>query len=272
MIRVRLSGNHSSVHAGCGAVWTVLRDTVQRAGYELVEPEADFDLLVVNGEGSMHHGSSGFHRKMRELAHALECGKRGCLVNSVWQDNPNDYDRVLTALDLITVREVHSHRDLLEHHGLEAQIVPDLSLACPIEPDVPPIDFGGQTVVTDFFSKEFQHFVRMTGGRLCSYPYLDLARGNWGTTVQSLSTAGLLLTGRQHAVYAACVARTPFLALEGNTHKTQGLMATAGVSVPVFSSPQALMTEVNRAGRYKAELEKLFDWCAARPRWKLSLH
>lgn len=271
MLRVRLSGDHSSLHAGCRAVWTALRESVRSGGFELVAQETDFDLLVVNGEGSMHHGSSGFHRKMRELARSLELGKRACLVNSVWQSNPNDYDRVLNELDLITVREVHSQQDLLLRHGVESDVVPDLSLCCPLQPDLPAIDFAGQTVVTDFFSREWKHFVRMTGGQLSAHSYFDLTRGNWGTAVASLSTAGLLLTGRQHAVYAACVARTPFLALEGNSHKIQGLMATAGVAIPVFSSPLDLISEVKHADQYRDEYQKLFDWCASRPTWQLAV-
>lgn len=60
---------------------------------------------------------------------------------------------------------------------------------------------------------------------------------SWRRAVASLN----LITGRQHAVYAACKARIPFAASEGNTHKIRGLIKTAGVEIPIAS----LITDVD---------------------------
>jgi polysaccharide pyruvyl transferase WcaK-like protein len=41
---------------------------------------------------------------------------------------------------------------------------------------------------------------------------------------------GLIVTGRFHMVCLAMLARTPFIALEGNTHKIEGVLADANLS------------------------------------------
>jgi polysaccharide pyruvyl transferase len=45
-----------------------------------------------------------------------------------------------------------------------------------------------------------------------------------------ISGASLIVTGRFHMVCLAMLARTPFIALPGNTHKTEGLLEDANLS------------------------------------------
>ena len=173
----------------------------------------------------MHHGSPQFHRKMKLLRRAVDAGKPAFLVNSVWQSNPPDYDDVLRQLSSISVRENHSRDDLWERHGVNARVLPDISMFARLPCFSFRQNFRSQPALTDFYFAKGERF----GQALELFPdaeYLKFDKMSWGRAIASIRTASYLITGRQHGVYAACRARVPFAASEGNTHKIRGLIAS----------------------------------------------
>jgi hypothetical protein len=80
--------------------------------------------------------------------------------------------------------------------------------------------------------------------------------------VASLRTASYLITGRHHAVYAACVARVPFVASEGNTHKIRGLIASADADILVAETPEEIPAVLAANLARPEEYERLFAWIA----------
>ena len=70
---------------------------------------------------------------------------------------------------------------------------------------------------------------------------------------------------------AACKARTPFLALAGNTHKIEGIVATAGVDIPVFRDFAKLRTAMDEAEAWQSRYAPLFDWFERQQPWQLAL-
>lgn len=265
-LRVRILGDHSAYHCGSAAVMEVLNSRIGAAA-RIVSAEEPYDVLVINGEGSMHHRSTAHVGKMEAAREAQALGRPWHLVNSVWQEN-GDADRALMATAAsITLREVLSQQALQRDLGIEGQVLPDLSWLCEIDEEAPFTDHGGATVVSDFYSVEFGNFVRMTGGPFARMPWIDMKAASWSSLVLSLRTARLLVTGRHHAVYAACKARIPFVALAGNTHKIEGLIASAGVDIPVCRHPSELPAAVKAARARQAEYAALFDWLDAQPRW-----
>lgn len=262
-MRARLEGNHSTrKHCGCTAVWNSLERLATQNGWRVVTGD-DFDALIVNGEGSMHHSSSTWHRKMQMLAKAVDAGKPAYLVNTVWQENGADYDRILRRLSGVWVREVESQRDLRERHGVDASVSPDISIFHRPRPWLGVRDFRGAAVMTDFWCDEFRNFAFPRTDGLEGMKQITMA-GRWGAFVASLKTAAFLATGRHHAVYAAIVARTPFAAMEGNTHKIAGIMKTAGVNIPVARNLAELPDVIRSIDCNRGEYEKLFNWMAAR--------
>jgi hypothetical protein len=265
MPRIRLAGDHSSYHCGSAAVMQAIRAELSRHG-EIVNSD-DFDILVVNGEGSMHRGGGAFRDKMRLIEAAVSAGRPAYLINSVWQDNPHDFDTALAKCRQIVVREVLSQRDIARH-GVTAEVMPDLSYFAPV-PSGDAVDFKGGVVMTDFLSREFGSFVRLRSRWAERFPFVDLRAMDWATLVRSLRTARLLVTGRHHAVYAACKARTPFLALAGNTHKIEGILATAGSDIPVFRRFAQLRVAMDEAENWRPRYERLFDWFETQKPWRL---
>lgn len=258
-MKVKLSGDHSAYHCGCQAVWEVLTGAVLRNGGEVVA-HGDYDVLIVNGEGSMHHGRPTFHRKMQELKAALEAGKRAYLVNSVWHSNPPDYDNVLTQLSGVCVREAASARDLLERHGVAAKVCLDFSYFRDVS--APSDEEGEREIeyVTDYLDPSIGNFAPMPEEFVNRRQLLTLSSLNWDDTVSMLRGGRLLVTGRHHAVYAACRARCPFAAIEGNSHKIAGLVRMSETSIPVAEDISELPYVIDWARSHPEEFERLFDW------------
>ncbi len=205
------------------------RQLAQKA--EIVEDMELCNVVVMNGEGTMHHGTPGFHVKMRQLARAQAQGCRTFLVNTVWQDNPLIYDDVLAKLDGLITRGEASGLDLRVNHGMTSISGPDLSYFETIDENAPVFDWSGKTIVTDFWSQELD-FAWLSASFAKDWIRADLQKISWSSLVRSLRTAELLVTGRHHAMYAAVKARLPFVPVRGNSHKFLDLFAENRAAIP----------------------------------------
>lgn len=267
--RIKLLGDHSEYHAGCTAVIDYLKRAIEPLG-SLVDGD-DYDTLVVNGEGSMHHDSKNFRLKMAALEEAVLARKPAYLVNSVWQSNSNEFDKILKALSGIAVREQASHDDLLSRHNVESLVRLDVSYWAEIDESAARCaDWKDGIVVGDFYSTEFENFVRWTGGPLLRHPYIDMSSVGWSSLVKGLRTASLLVTGRHHGVFAACRARTPFVSMWGNTHKIEGMVKMSGLPIPVCESPRELGAAIKWAKKNKSVYDDFFCWMDEQPRLRLA--
>lgn len=231
------------------------------AGYEWVEEsDPDYDLFIVNGEGTMHHATAGYHRRMRRLKDAVRKGRPAALLNSVWQSNDHSYDDLLPDLLSVQVRETLSAAEMASGHGFSPTVVPDLSYFAPIDPSADVPDWSGQIVVTDFYVAE----ERGWGTRYQDEAVVlaDMAAMSWSSFVLGLKRAKLLVTGRQHAVYAACKAEIPFFAVSSNSHKIEGLIASANAGIKVSRTIPPLRQALEQAEQDAPEFEKLFSYLA----------
>lgn len=266
--RVRLIGDHSDYHCGCAAVVDYLK--AQIAQVAVCVTHDDYDVLVVNGEGSMHHQSINYHKKIKEISRAISSGRPVYLINTVWQNNGIQAQTLMRQVKWIVMRESLSQQDLWQNCHLASEVRIDCSYWAALDPTAPVHDFQNATVVTDFYSQEFEQFVRINGGVYQKYSYVDLKQWQWSSLVSSLKTASLLVTGRHHAMYAACRARTPFVVLTGNTHKIEGLIAMSGLPIPVCQHPKELKAAIAWARKNRAVYDQLFDWMDAQPRLELA--
>lgn len=200
-----------------------------------------FDLVILNGEGTMHHNSI----RAQEYLHALNLAQRaGCktyMLNTVWQNMKNDFDHIIQKCDLVTVREIYSQQEI-KRHGVDAIVTPDLSYTV----DVPYKQFPHVKVY------EGQYFFRKQKA-IDEYPRIDIFKQSWDDIVNMLRHSDLLITGRHHEMYAACKANCRFVVRSGNTWKNEGLFASAGVDIP-YDIEGAL------SGKYDDQYEKLWKY------------
>lgn len=263
-MKVRLLGDHSNYHCGSAAAFQTIRAEVERH-CEIID-SGDFDTLVVNGEGSMHHNGGGHKSKMRDIQAALNKNRKVRLINSVWQENLAEHAELLRNCEEVVVREVLSQREL-ESQGVTSSIAIDQAYFAPIS-EAEVTDYCGEIVFTDFYSNEFGCFVKVNSRWAKQFRFIDMQAMSWSELVKSLSTSSLLVTGRHHAVYAACKARTPFVALAGNTHKIEGLIETSRTKVPMAFGFGEVKEMIERINDYLPAYTELFDWMERQRPWK----
>lgn len=261
-LRVRILGDHSKLHCGCKAVIDSLESAAKDRGWEVVKSYQPYDILIVNGEGSMHNSRKTFFKKMLVLQKAVNVGVPAYLLNTVWQNNSNEFDETLKKLTGITVREAKSQQELKEKHNIDAKVVIDASYFSHIDEKERIINFKGEPVKTDFY---FPGTKSWSQGEdiLKNIAYLSLENISWSSLVLSLRTCGYLITGRHHAIYAACKARIPFVASDSNTHKITGLIASSGANIPIARDPSEIGELITEIDKLMPEYEKLFNWMAS---------
>jgi len=111
--------------------WPVNRDWRKFRDY-LPEP-GTVDLILVNGEGSMHDG--GRRWRPQALADVAELAQQhfkvpAFLLNATFYNNPPTLYEKLHAFTGLWVRD-RASQALLAEHGLEADYAPDLTLSIP---------------------------------------------------------------------------------------------------------------------------------------------
>ena len=154
------------------------------------------DLVVVNGEGSIHHGN---FPELINIAESYPC----VLVNSVFEDVP--LNKNLKAFKYISVRESFSKTDM-EGHGVSPEIVPDL-----------------------IFAHDFQR-PEVTGDRIV----IDSIKASYGISphrpnaLELIGKSKEMVTGRFHGACLALMWGMDFSAYPSNTHKTIGMLTDAG--------------------------------------------
>jgi hypothetical protein len=235
-LRAIVFNDTSRFHHGCAAVVRQLHAELAAAGIEIVESVygntwrltrslpiwreesmAASDLIVINGEGTMHDDAPLAVFYLETIV-AGRGARKVALVNSLWQRMSPRLAALAREADLVVLREPASRRELGHPDAL---LMPDLSCySRPAWSRLEPTSFVKGT----FYGPAFR------GLELDAT--IDVTRDDWSVMVNRLRHARALLTGKHHEVMAACVARCPFVTPAIATHKIAGLAEYAGVALP----------------------------------------
>jgi len=275
MKKVLIFNDTRKYHHGCYKVMEYLHNDLKENGYTIlgsisgnsdVVPNVQMqfieaDLILINGEGTMHHNRVVPHQLLEILRSAKTLGKKTALINTVWQDMRLDQEMKEVLRDTyISVREVLSQQEL-EKDDIKSDIHLDLSYFNDV-PDQVELQYPKELVIGKFF---MQKDYRPKG-----INHIDIFKDDWNTVVNILRGTKWFVTGRHHELYASCKARCYFSALDGNTHKNVGLMKTAGVEIPI-ESPQLSHSRIpefiDKCKERKKEYDLLFDWMESQPKW-----
>ena len=246
MTKKVLINDTSNYHNGCKIVVEAIRQTYgfDKAYHTIDVLDIDYtqyDELIVNGEGTMHHNQRSAIRFLEALKSAQKFGLKTRLINTVWQEMLYDYDDVLQNCDEVIVREVNSFEEM-QKHGVNASIMPDMSYMI----DVPYQKYEHVTAYEgQYWKKKFKQHK--------DWPVIDIFNQDWNEIVNRLRHADLLITGRHHEMYAACKAKCRFLVVPGNTWKNEGLLKSANINIP-WDIDAVLR------GDYDSEYEKLWKY------------
>lgn len=271
-------------HLGCELTVRALLDGAARAGIavrrtwpvghpprpeELRRSVARCRLVLVNGEGTLHHDRPAARLLLEAAATAKAAGARVVLLNAVWHDNPS-LAGFLGAFDRIYVRESLSAGEA----GAGAVVVPDLMLA---GHRPPPRGTGQGMLVLDSVdagaSAGLARWARSHGApfRPMVHWWAGGPRGalrsarRWvaagGVALRrvaagEVAAAQLVVTGRFHGACLALLAGVPFVAVPSNTHKIEGLVADVGLE------PERFLCRAGPPGLARA-VAAMEQWLAA---------
>lgn len=189
----------------------------------LVEKIEACDAVVVNGEGTIHHGAG--QGLLALLAVAQSKKKITVLVNAVLQET-NGFDTVFAKLEDITVREPNSLYHL-KSRGYYGRVVPDSAFGARYSEAA--VGISGIAVTDCHPSRtDIRHILDTYVAQNESATRLPLQhaeiRNSWSALPSSIRNVDLLITGRHHGVYLALLAGIPFVALPSNTFKIEGAL------------------------------------------------
>lgn len=253
---VRLAAR-AGIEVADGWTWEAALDVIARGG-------GPFDLVIVNGEGSVHSDSRAAKR-IAQIATDLAGNSQlpAYLINATVEGNSSALDRDLGQFRLRFVRDAAS-RTRLARVGVAADVVHDLTLTAS---DLPRAGGRGSLLVTDASDQEATGRLIRIGqewqaraitlrtrppapacGRSARQMGFDLKRqlarlsplSPWSLRYGRASAspaflhrlandAGGIICGRYHAVCLALRMELPFVAIAGNTGKTGALLADAGL-------------------------------------------
>jgi polysaccharide pyruvyl transferase WcaK-like protein len=280
---VLLNDTAFAAHHGCRRVGAAIRHGLAKHGIVITastlagavwDEDPDMlhalkaaDLVVVNGEGTIHHGAEAGARLLRLLDHPVRQGRPVAFLNMLWQDNPAEWARQLTRADLVSVRDRRSQQ-VLGEAGIEAVFAPDFSFYLPVpergqERHAARVAFGDS--VSKSVSKELHDAYKAAAIPKCYLPIRasvrhepashraslkhrfdnlrhdvkarlrraldggEMTAPDADSYLSALGTCAFHITGRYHAVCFSISTATPFHAVASNSHKIEALLDDVGL-------------------------------------------
>lgn len=264
-------------HHGSALVSRRARELASEAGIELqtgcdwpsvekilARRAADFDVVIVNGEGSLHDNAKAAKAIARIGVWMQREGVPAYMINASEENNSAEVYRGIAQFRKVFVRDSASQKSL-KRVGIDSYVVPDLTLTA----DLPHSSGGERIFVTDscetgksnalmrIAARHSSHAVSLRavppvpvagsltrrvkfelkrlGSRLMpggAYA-LRYAQAHRSTDefidVLSRQARGIV-SGRYHGVCMAMRMHLPFLAVGSNTSKSSALLADCGLS------------------------------------------
>jgi polysaccharide pyruvyl transferase WcaK-like protein len=233
----------------------------------------DAHLVIVNGEGSLHHNRRNA-RRLLDICLQLQQSHPVAIINALWQDN--DAARWKPALKECTAvyaRDRRSRKQLVDI-GIEAGYAPDLTFYdCPhVSPPVHDRYACTDSVIADWTDFALAHckgapdmdFVTLFTRRLAYtrgtrdlsrrikyaiYPALSNrlririparyralchATDKTSELLTSIASARAICVARYHALCFALQQNRPFVAVPSNSHKSEALLEEVGLPHDIY--------------------------------------
>lgn len=292
-------------HFGCDRVMAVLeagltsrgvqiiaRSPVRHAWWDdaaLMRKIAEARLLVINGEGTLHHGGAQGEALMRLARHPVRGTKPLFLINALYQENPPDWGEALKAFTGLWARESRSAAAMSLATGRKVGFFGDLTLCgesilgadgsrsgvifgdsvkkkvsrrlaqlsstqpgCRLIPIVAELKTVRDRTGVAAFARRVENRL-VTAIDRWRYPALNLLPDQQAYA-EALRRAALHVTGRFHGLCFSVATGTPFVTLSSNSWKSEALIADAGLSPERLVSLDRLGPDLlNRDWAYSAQ-------------------
>ncbi|QJW84523.1 polysaccharide pyruvyl transferase family protein [Ramlibacter terrae] len=196
------------------------------------------DAVIVNGEGTFHHGRG--EDLLAFPAAAQRAARATFVLNALVQDMA-PYAPVFSACDAVITRDPVSFEQA-RALGARAHLLPDAFVLARFA------DGGtrapGNPVVTDYHGAAaggpgaiIDRLLHERDGGVTWFPLQSpIVSSRWRETVGFLRGASCIVSARHHGCYAAALAGRPFVVMASNSHKMQAFRAMTGDFVPYVES------------------------------------
>lgn len=225
------------------------------------------DVIIINGEGTLHHGAARAQPLLDIITSPLSANRPICLINALWQNNPQNWADIADQCAIVSVRDSQSAKELADAGVSNVRFIPDLSLTgtTGIERAAKPhgiivgdsVRYETRKLLAAQAQALGAHYIptKTLQSRLWTFPpaaavlwrvYNGIYSGKVPDFSMAkddhhyldiLSHAAGHITGRFHGVCLSILAQTPFLALTSVTSKVQTLIADAGLDQSRVISP-----------------------------------
>ncbi|MEO8241520.1 MAG: polysaccharide pyruvyl transferase family protein [bacterium] len=267
-------------HFGCDRVMDLLDGNLARRGVQVIAQSpvrhawwedaallgkiAEADILVINGEGTLHHGARQGEALIKLADHPARAGKPLYLINALYQENPAHWDAALRSFNGIWARDSRSARAMSAAVGREVGHFADLTLCDGF--------IGGAAerqgvVLGDSVKKKVTRKLAALSRKVEGATLVPIVRDlksvrdrkglsaslrraeNWITETfwtlrypgfrllpdqaaygQVLGQAKLHVTGRFHGACFSVATQTPFVTLTSNSWKIEAMIGDCGLS------------------------------------------
>jgi exopolysaccharide biosynthesis predicted pyruvyltransferase EpsI len=214
-----------------------LQDTLNRLQMQEYEPKVlsemigRNDIILINGEGSLHHHPRIATQFFPLIMRIIPQNKKIALINALWQKmDYKDIKQHIRKIDIISFRESLSYDDFHKNFKHKnTRVVPDLIFYNNFN-DINKIGYSDSVnkKIRDTFKRQGNY---MPLNFIDSGTYLhptQLTYPSLQAYILWVKSLDLLITGRFHGVCLSVLANTPFLAYESNSHKIRGLLKDLG--------------------------------------------
>lgn len=211
------------------------RKAILESESSVKEAVRDANLVVVNGEGTMHRGNKIMENIVRICARCPSV-----LINTVWEKMFTSTTDYVNLFSLIAVRESYSYREVVKFvDKKKVMLIPDAIFYPKVEK--PEIIVGYGDSVLDY--------LRLNLSEQKNYFPMELVatKPDWDAYITWLRGLNLYVTGRFHGVCAAALAGTPFVAFPSNSHKVEGLLTDMGCQELLIDRQSSALDKKQRA-------------------------
>lgn len=283
MKAILLNDTHSGRHIGCELVIRNTHALCRQHGIEIThsvktkeahQAEAliasllqENDLVLLNGEGTLHDDKSRALSLLKLAAIAKQAGLKTVLYNALWSNNPIG-QQYLPCFDLIFCRDSESANEIRKlHPTLDVQVVPDMIFATQWDELSRPR--ASMALVTDSVKKKHcyqlakfavrnrlpfapmgtgfhervnsAYFLKWRLTRRCHYVHnqLDSAK----SFIEKIQASRSVITGRFHTACLAFLLQTPVCCISSNTRKIETLYSDFGLSSDLIGQSISSLAE-----------------------------
>ena len=254
------------------------------------------DLIIVNGEGTIHHSQINALNLLKIGKFAKSFNKKTILINSIFDTQDKNFYDLVKYFDLINVRDRLS-KSYLNINKIKSIFTPDFSFYIP-EISTYKNNIKSEILFTDSVNKDITFKLikifkkKFTFFPILKYPYdkkinffnhlrkikfftlkfIHILFKNHITNnyevrfyginslykyVNKITNSKIIITGRYHALCFAIQNLTPFIAIESNSHKISALLDDIGLPNRIVDINNIKEININHFSKISEEEQKL---------------